>query len=422
MDGVYVTGWKIDRGRSSELDKTQTGTATIELKDFVGAFDPTNTGGPYYGLLDPMKQAGISLQNPVDDTYGIVFRGFVSEFNYEMDISAKFCNVTIELVDAFDLLSSLELSPTVHGQTAPAGAEGDVYYTGEPTTAKHVDVRIEDLLTDAAWPSLLQDIFSGNVTVQEKIYERRDQALTVLQDAADAEFPGVANIFVSKEGIIRFHGRFARFYPGRVGYGIDTWKAGFNQQAVADSTVAPVAALGFRRSEADIYNACLALPLGVDDGDVPGQMTTDPTSIALYGYRGLSFDSLLTYAGHNDDLTTTTAAEETKKFSNYYATNYNTPKTRVSKLTFRPVGAGHPNATALWDLMCGVELGDLISLETNHPGGGGFDEDFYVEGIHYDADVQGGDTFTNVTLELDVSPRSFFDNNPFGDNDPDVPA
>jgi hypothetical protein len=77
----------------------------------------------------------------------------------------------------------------------------------------------------------------------------------------------------------------------------------------------------------------------------------------------------------------------------------------------------HPNAGALWGLMCGVELGDLISLETTHPGGGGFDEDFYVEGIHYDADVQGGAAFTNVTLELDVSPRSFFDNNTFGDFD-----
>jgi hypothetical protein len=40
-----------------------------------------------------------------------------------------------------------------------------------------------------------------------------------------------------------------------------------------------------------------------------------------------------------------------------------------------------------------------------------------VEGIHYDADVQGGAAFTNVTLELDVSPRSFFDNNTFGDFD-----
>jgi hypothetical protein len=431
-DGLNVTGWKIDRGRSSELDKTQTGTASVTAQDVDGVLDPTNAGGPYYGDLNPTKPAAIALQNPVDSTWSTLFTGFTSEFDYEMDITADFASVTVELVDAFDIFSAVELTPGVHGETPVRPEFADVYFQGtpsnligEPDVFKHVDTAINDLLDMLGWPDTpsTRDVFSGNVSVQGNVVERRDQAMALLQDYADAEFPGVANCYMSKTGQFRFRGRFARFFPDVPGYGITTYKAGFKAQADLDATVAPIAGFAFRRGEGDIINASIALPLGVDDTDVPGQLTKDDTSIGIYGYRGEngSFDSLLTSAGHNDDASPTTAVEETHKFGDYYANNYKDPKTRITKMSFRPLDAAHPNATALWDLMCGVELGDVISVETTHPGGGGFDEDFYVEGIHYDADVQGGANFTNVTLELDVSPKSFFDYNPFGEVDDGIP-
>jgi hypothetical protein len=66
--------------------------------------------------------------------------------------------------------------------------------------------------------------------------------------------------------------------------------------------------------------------------------------------------------------------------------------------------------------MCGVEIGDLVSLQTDHAGGGGFNEDFYVEGIRYNASPARRDMH-DITLELEVSPRSFFNYNPFGSFD-----
>ncbi len=425
MDGLSVTGWSIDRGRSSELDKTQTGTASLHMVDTAGVMDPTNTGGVFYGNLDPMKPAAIALQNPVDDTWTTLFTGFTSSYEYAVDVANTTVQVTVELVDAFEIFSAVELTPGVHGDTPTNPDFADVYFQGTPSNYpgeadvfKHVDDRINDLLDAADWPDTpeTRDVFSGNVSVQGKVYERRDQMMSALQDAADAEFPGVANCYMSKTGQFRFRGRFARFFPDNPGYGITTYKAGFTDQWTFDTTIAPIAAFEFRRSEADVINASIALPYGIDDTDVPGQLTKDDTSIGLYGYRGEngSFDSLLTSAGHDDDLNPTTAIEETFKFGDYYANNYKDPKTRITKIAFRPVDASHPNAAALWGLMCGVELGDVITVTTGHPGGGGFNEDFYVEGIHYDADVQGGANFTNVTLELDVSPKSFFDYNPFG--------
>ncbi len=426
MDGLSVTGWSIDRGRSTELDKTQTGTAAIRMVDSAGVMDPTNGNSPFYGTLDPMKPAAIALQNPVDDSWNTLFTGFTSSYEYAMEIAATTMQVTAELVDAFEIFSAVELTPGEHGDTPVKDDFADVYFQGkpsnlpgEPDVLKHVDTRINELLDAAGWPDTpeTRDVFSGNVQVQGKVYERRDQMMSALQDAADAEFPGVANCYMSKSGQFRFRGRFARFNPSNPGYGITTYKAGFASVAEDDPTFAPISVFEFRRAEADIINASIALPYGVDDTDVPGQLTKDTGSIATFGYRGEngSFDSLLTYAGHDDDLNPTTGLEETFKFGQYYAGNYAAPKTRITKIGFRPVDAAHPNAEALWGLMCGVELGDIVQIKTLHPGGGGFDyENFYVEGIHYDADVQGGANFTNVTLELDVSPKSFFDYNPFG--------
>jgi hypothetical protein len=426
VSGLHVNSWTIDRGRSSELDQTQTGTAVVTITDESGALDPTNTGGPFSGNLDPMKPAKITLRNPVTDEVSTLFTGFTSELLYDVDVSGKFATVTLELVDAFAPFSALELMPGEHGDSPDeAGDFGDVYFQGTPSNhpgtadvLKHVDDRINDLLDAANWPEELRDIFSGNVRVQGKVYERRDQLLSALMDAADAEFPGVANIFVSKEGVVTFHGRFARFFPDRPGYGINTWPAGGAPQAWADEAVASIAATpAIRRSDADVINAAIVLPLGIADADAPGQLSKDVTSIDTYGWRGVSFDSLLTSTGHNDDLSPTTKEEETKKFADYRVANYKDPKTRVNKITFRSLDPSHFNAAASWALICGVEISDIIALETTHPGGGGFDEDFFVEGIHYDVKPLPEAGGHDVTLELDVSPRSFYDSNPFGDGE-----
>ena len=85
IDDIYrVQTWSIDRGRENEMSKTGTGTATIELIDRTGDFDPTNPTGEFYGRLTagqpmgPMVQAKIELQNPVTDAWTTLFRGFIA--------------------------------------------------------------------------------------------------------------------------------------------------------------------------------------------------------------------------------------------------------------------------------------------------------------------------------------------------------
>jgi hypothetical protein len=51
-----VLNIQLDRsGRSDELGLYQAGTATLTLRNVDGAFNPTNTAGPYFGLLLPYR-------------------------------------------------------------------------------------------------------------------------------------------------------------------------------------------------------------------------------------------------------------------------------------------------------------------------------------------------------------------------------
>lgn len=435
-----ATSWSISRGRQNELDKTVTGTATVTFDDLTGDLDVTNTTGPWYANLDPMKQAAISLMHPVTGEWHTLFRGFVAGLDQELQMfqgAYRGLNLASwNLVDAFDVFANVILTPGNHGYPVTSMTDfPNVYYNGEPSNLsgeddveRHVDGRIVKLLDDAGWPGTgntgrpgspapLRNIFSGNCTVQGVVYGRQDSLLQALFDAADAEFPGIANIYVSKEGVVTFHGRYARFFPERPGYGINHWYAGGVDEALIDPTVVPLAGpLRFYKSKDDVINSSIATARN-DTPATAGVITAaDTTSQGKYGFRSFNFEELLNSGGHDDDNNPTSRQVECNKFADYYVSNYKTPPTRCQTLRFQSRGPDSIGAEALWDLICGVELGDVITLTTAHMGGGGFFGDWFVEQIRYTAQPARADMH-QITLELEVSPSTLYDNNPFGDWD-----
>ena len=338
-----------------------------------------------------------------------------------MDTSG-FAEVVVELVDAFDMFATLRLTPGDQGDTPRTESVGDIFYAGgSPVPAndtfKHVDQRINQVLDDIGWPAAKRDIFSGNVTVQEEVYERDGQAMQILADASDAEFPDVSRLYCTVNNDVAFRGRFARFFPNNPGYGITTWDVGGAAQAAADNTVVKVQNFTFRRSSEDIINVATALPKGLEDGDVPGQKVEDATSIAKFWRRPWTAEGLLTWKGHDDVGDPVLAAPETKKFAEFKVANFKDPKTRIEQLTVtwqNPDGFSGP---ANWAFLQAVELSDLLSVVTSHPGGGGFDEDYYVEAIR-EVDEPGPEaSIHKVTMQIDVSPKAFYASNPFGEVD-----
>lgn len=440
LAGCRVRSWSIDRGRPNEFEKTSTGTARVSIIDRAGLFDPTNASSPYVGGILPGRQAAIALQNPISDAWFTLFRGYVENWRYRLDRTRQFMELELDLVDGFAILSRAELQVGVDGALPPYTgtpqkeklaelAAGNVLY-GE--TEGPVQDRIEAILGDVDWPPELAvsaggavtdpDVFTGNVRVGPKAYPPGTSALDALFDAVDGEWPGVSNLYMSKHGHVTFHGRQARFRPLVAEYGITHYVVGDDTATAGDSTVVPAAELEWVLGMDNLFNAVSATPQGVgtgtawrplnpdapDNDDVAGQLVEDATSIGIYGRRALTFDNLQTIEGvatGNDSMV------ETRLFASYYVENYKTPQLRISRLVVKTRRPGSANGAAVWQFLCNIEISDWLTVQTEHPGAGGLDTDFYVEGLHYTA--RPGPGYPIVELTLDVSPKAHWTVNPY---------
>lgn len=426
LPGINVQEWSISRGRPDEFSKTTTGTAEVRIADLDGQFDPTNAGSSY--TITPDLQMAIALYDPVQLTWHTLFRGYIESVDYDIQsytyasgaVSHGVVFVTISLVDAFGWLNDHELQPyPADGDVPPAGSEGRVFYE---ETSGSVDDRIFAILADVGWPSGLTSIFSGNVDVCDTTYEPGTSALAALFDAADAEFPGVANLFVSKDGIVTFHGRQARFRPDVADYGINRRTVGDPSVTASDTSIAPIAELAFTLGKENIYNSVLITPQektsGVEptEDEIRDQLLEDSGSKTLHGVKPLVFTDLLTLVGR---ATGNNGLEECELMAHYFIDNYaaDPPPPRISRMVFKAREPTARLADPLWKMICRCEISDLLTVQTAHKGGGGFNTGYYVEGIRYSC-RPANNRIHDITLEVDVSPQAFYTWNPF-DTDPD---
>ena len=420
--GFSVSNIQIDRGRAQEFDKTDTGTATIQLVDYSGAFDPTNSGSTYGSKTDPMRQVLIQRKHPISGTWYPRFRGFISKWTFEPYPKENVMFITIECEDGLAVLAAAELMAGQHGDTPPTISDGNVWYG--PTTGTIVQAQIGKILDDAGWPTGLRSIFSGNVHVQPTVYSSRNQFLTAIDDMADAEFPGVANRWIGAAkpdgtpGCFVFHGRLARFHPSDVSYNIDTYKAGDDAAVLSDPTTIPLAGgsedqpLQFVHDKNDIINQAYFAPKGILQSDIANQWVTPAdagASIDQFGPRTLSGEDLITL---DDLLTGDDAKDATKSFGQYFVDAYSDTKTRVPQLSFATRDTGALHSSALWDFLTKSDIGDRIQLTTTHGHGGGFSSSgtadyFYIEGFHETQTPMNTRT-DDVRVTVDVSPATFW--------------
>jgi len=407
-----VTSYTIDRGRSYELDRTDTGRATVQIIDPDGVLDPTNPDGPFYGKIQPLRPAQIGRRNPVNGQWASRYRGFVEDYAYDVDPTQQLNRLTISLVDLFELLTAVELQPYDFGAAPPEGSEGQIYYPAQP-----VHDRIVQILNEFGLPNRLRVIMPGAVNLHHAIYSPAGETvLAAVQEAADGEMPG-SNLACDRAGRIVFHDRRSRFDPaavlGELGWekwDYREWRVGDGQAVAASPTdTVQVRQFAFNRSLSRLINSASATPAGIDDDDIVHQLVVDPVSVGLYGTRSWSADGLLTAGSLIDaagDLT------ETRRFSQWIVANYATPQDRISNIAFRSLRPEDPRAAALWQFLLSVDIGDSVDVHVATRTGG-FDTVWYfVEGIHEDVHpLQPG--YDDVTLTLDLSPRSYYDINPW---------
>jgi len=408
-----VRSWSIDRGRQNEMSRTGTGTATVELVDTTGDFDPTNTTGHFFGRLDggqpmgPLVQAKIELQNPVDSSWSTLFRGYISRIQWSPYQTEQWANVTLELVDAMAIFAAVEMQDNTYTLWGDDFVDGNIVFN-QDTNLTAVQTRINKVLDQMGWPPSLRDVFSGNVSLQQTVYAPRSTVLQVITDAADAEWPDIANVWVGgpkNPGKLVFHGRYARFNPADVSYNIQVFSCGDDQAANASpATVVRVSPpLDAYLDDNLLYTSAIATPQNINDTDLNGQYLQDAAAVATKGLRTWSAENLATLGGSGP----TTALVETKKFANYYIQNFTLPQVRVGQLTVKGRRPTSPTGPKTWALLTQIDVSDIVHLKTTHHGGGGFDDDFYVEGIHYQA-RPGAGQYPVVELTLDVSPAGYY--------------
>lgn len=394
-----VAGYSIRRGRTSEFDRTGTGTAVVGLND---------TGGLASADFDG-KQIALTLHDPVADEWSSIFRGHVDEYNVTVEPSQNVSRVAISCVDGLDYLAGFELRLGVDGSAppgAPVALANTLFYE---ETSGTVDDRITEVLDDVSWPADVPEarrVFTGNVKLQKTVYSVGTSALTVIDEAAEAEFPAVANRFIDKSGAFVFHGRLARFEPGDyTTKGILTWKVGDGAAIVGDSTYAQMRGLSYSRSRQKVINSALITPQGVAIADVAAMRHEDTGSQDAYGLHGFTADNLRILTSV---LTGNDANDECELYADYLITVYNEPQTRVDQITFRSIHPDDPRAAKVWALLCGIDISHRIQLKCSTPEREFDDEYFFVEGITYQVDPLAPE-YEDVTLTLDLSPAAYYD-------------
>ena len=168
----------IRRGRNRILNKFEAGNAIVEIRDDNGDFNPSNTSGPYYGKLVPLRK--IRIFADYNGVRYFLFSGFITSYDTSFVRGVDGVDkVTLSCVDAFRLLQGANIT-TVPGATA-GQLSGD---------------RVSEILDLVAFPASARSIDAGISTLQADPGTSRT-SLDALQTVELSEFGA---FFVNAEG------------------------------------------------------------------------------------------------------------------------------------------------------------------------------------------------------------------------------
>jgi hypothetical protein len=398
LSNARCYGFDCYAGRQSELDTTDTGTASVFFHDRAKAIDTDLVG----------LQIMLQLYDPVDDSWHPRWRGHIDDVQRNLvDVpGVPLANVTLPCVGIFDYLGGCRMLPGVFGDVAPAGMNGVVFYEDEP-----VDDRIIALLTDAGIASDMRVVFSGNVDVNETLYDPDDVVLQGVRDAADAEFPGVANFYEDRYGRCAFHGRFARFDPEGTEASASNWdfvRYSAGTRGDVTSGVAQVREFSYNAPRARIINSYVAWPRADENGVefdralIEDMLKTDATSISNYGHRGKDAPDLIIKEHKTNG---NSGADECELFAEFYIQNYAEPRKAVQNVVFKSMRPADSRAAATWELMTKCDISDAIHLTIDEADLD--DEPFFVDGIAVECRPLNPD-YDMVTVTPNLTPAAYY--------------
>jgi hypothetical protein len=403
LEDCRCHGYTSYAGRQSELDTTDTGNATVFFHDRDDVLDSDSLVG---------LQVMLQLYNPVTETWHPRWRGHVDDIGHDLaDTPGQdMANVSLECVGIFDYLGGCKMLPGIFGNSG--GPASVVFYEDG-----RVDDRIFALLDDALIDSDMRVVFTGNVDVNETLYDPDDVILQALRDAADAEFPGVANVYEDRFGRVAFHGRFARFDPegtaaGGANWEFTRWEAATREDVTTG--IAQIREFAYNRPRARILNSYLAWPRADENGVafdrdlIPSMLKTDSGSIAAYGYRGHEAPDLIVKENFNNS---NTGAQECELYAEFYVANYPEIRKAIQRVTMTSIRPADSRAAATWDFMCRADISDAINLTVDEADLA--DVPFFIDGISVEC-RPANPSYDMVTVTPNLTPASYYGTDVFG--------
>ena len=246
----------IRHGRDRMFEQYVPGECTVQWLDFTGAWNPSNTSGPYYGKILPMAQ--LQVATTYNGTGYPLFSGYIQSWDWEWaDQAATYAIVTARAVDGFRVLSLSNV------ENITGAATNDL-----PGT------RIGQILTQVSWPTQMRDLDTGDTQLQNDPATYRT-ALDAIQTVENTEL-GV--FFMDERGYATFYDRAA----------LALMAAGTATAFADDGTGIYYQGLDINLDETELANQVTL----TNHGGV-AQTASDATSIAQYYPRTWAQDGLL---------------------------------------------------------------------------------------------------------------------------------
>lgn len=328
----YLMALSSRRGRQTELDRMETGYASIVLDNRDRRFDPTYTSSPYYPNVVPMRSvrlSGVWLGSKFP-----IFTGFIGAWPPEY-LGPLDSNVTLEAHDGFKVLGLKHLSNAFPQQQS-----------GE---------RVNDVLslvgwgTGAAWTlgtgtlggtAILGPVGARLIDPGASAVQASDLVdTTALQHLHDVEATENGMLFMARDGTIVFHSRHAAVTaPYNVNQGT------FGEQEL------PYVNVTIEYTDNNLWNE-----VRVDRDGGTTQIASDATSILRYFPRTLTQNSTLT-----------TTDSEALSAATWLLSRYKDPKLRIREILLD----GEANPNSLWPQILGRDIGDRVTVRKRPPGGG----------------------------------------------------
>lgn len=346
----YVREFTIRRGRSNALSRPGTGTLGVILVNRDDRFTPTNTVGPYYPNVLPMRRIRV-LAQWVGVTYNL-YHGYIEDWPLGFPDLGKNATVNVQAVDALAILPLFDLG-------------------GQSYASQLSSVRGSAVLTTCGFGTADMNISTGQSTLVASGTIAADTPAQSHLLNVEASENGL--LFVDTGGTVVFQDRhFRPKYRSTTSGTIGTGGGAIGYREISTSY-----------GVAEIFNSVSVTASG---GTV--EKVVDTAATASYYTRSMSWPTGGSYL--------VSSQAEALNAAQYVLNLYSQPALRVPEVAV--VGAG---GTANWATILGFEISSRATLSHVTPAGGTISGDKYVEGIGHTVAL---DRDWDTTLRLSDAP------------------